>query len=183
MTSAESVARDETPATSLPSWAITLITVVIIVADRLSKAWATGNLAYGIPRRVIGDYLRFTLNWNQGAAMGTSLGSFSRIGFSLAAVAVLAMLAVFYRRSPVRPLGMQIALGLIAGGAIGNLIDRLTSVRGVVDFIDAGIGNARFWTFNVADSAVTCGAVLLAITLSRVPKTSATSLAETDAHT
>ena len=77
---------------------------------------------------------------------------------------------------------MQIA-GLIAGGAIGNLIDRLTSVRGVVDFIDAGIGNARFWTFNVADSAVTCGAVLLAITLSRVPKTSATPLAETDAHT
>ena len=183
MPSSDSVEPSEAPVNALPSWAVGLIAVVIIIADRLSKAWATGNLAPGIPREVAGEYLRFTLNWNQGAAMGTSLGSFSRIGFSLAAVVVLVMLTLFYRKSPVRPAGLQIALGLIAGGAIGNLIDRLSSIRGVVDFIDVGIGSTRFWTFNIADSAVTCGAVLLALTLSRATKSLATPLAETDSHT
>lgn len=170
MATSDLIERDTVSTGSLPSWAIALLAVVIIIADRLTKAWATASLAPGIPRRVGGDFLRFTLNWNQGAAMGTTLGSFSRVGFSIAAIVVLGMLAVFYRRSPVRPTGMQIALGLIAGGAIGNLIDRVSSARGVIDFIDVGIGTARFWTFNVADSAVTCGAVLLAITLSRASK-------------
>ena len=54
-----------------------------------------------------------------------------------------------------------LALGLAWGGAAGNLIDRVRSKPGVVDFIDIGVGNVRFWTFNVADSAVTIGAVLL----------------------
>jgi signal peptidase II len=177
MATGEIIERTETSTASLPSWVIALIAAVIVVSDRLSKSWATANLPPGIPRRIAGDYLRFTLHWNQGAAMGTSLGSFSRIGFSLAAVVILVMLALFYRKAPVKPAGMQIALGLITGGAVGNLIDRVSSVRGVVDFIDAGIGNARFWTFNIADSAVTCGAVLLALTVSRIPK----SIANTDA--
>jgi signal peptidase II len=50
---------------------------------------------------------------------------------------------------------------------VGNLIDRVRSGRGVVDFIDIGVGNTRFWTFNVADSAITIGAILLAVTLWR----------------
>lgn len=154
----------------MPSWIVGLISLVIIVSDRLSKDWAVSNLAPGIPREVLGEYLRFTLNWNQGAAMGTSLGSFSRVGFSLAAIVVLAMLILYYRRAPDRTIGMQVAVGLIAGGAVGNLIDRLTSARGVVDFIDAGIGSVRFWTFNIADSAVTCGAVLLALTMLRIER-------------
>ena len=59
-----------------------------------------------------------------------------------------------------------VALAL-AGGAAGNLIDRFRSPDGVVDFIDIGYGNVRFWTFNVADSAVTVGALILAWSLSR----------------
>ncbi len=51
------------------------------------------------------------------------------------------------------------------GGAAGNLIDRLRSGRGVVDFIDLGVGSVRFWTFNVADSGVTIGACLLVVAL------------------
>ena len=58
---------------------------------------------------------------------------------------------------------------MIAAGATGNLIDRVRSARGVVDFIDVGIGASRFWTFNVADSGVTCGAVILAIITWREP--------------
>ena len=57
------------------------------------------------------------------------------------------------------------ALGLVCGGAVGNLIDRVRSPRGVVDFIDVGIGTHRWPTFNVADMAVTVGAVVLAFVL------------------
>ncbi len=158
-----STERIGTSSGSLPSWVILVIALVIIIADRITKVWAVANLTYGVPKRIAGEYLRFTLNWNQGAAMGSTLGSFSRVGFSLAAVVVLVMLAAFYRK------GMQVALGLIGGGAVGNLFDRLTSARGVIDFIDVGVGSTRFWTFNIADSAVTCGAVLLAFTLTRHP--------------
>ena len=55
----------------------------------------------------------------------------------------------------------MLGLGLAWGGAAGNLIDRVRSPLGVVDFIDIGVGTTRFWTFNVADSAVTVGAVML----------------------
>jgi signal peptidase II len=55
----------------------------------------------------------------------------------------------------------------VAGGALGNALDRLRSARGVVDFIDVGVGAARFWTFNVADMAITVGAIFLVIALSR----------------
>ncbi|MCH8934427.1 MAG: signal peptidase II, partial [Gemmatimonadetes bacterium] len=56
-------------------------------------------------------------------------------------------------------------LGLVCGGAVGNLIDRIRSSRGVVDFIDVGIGVHRWPTFNIADSAVTVGAIALAFVL------------------
>jgi signal peptidase II len=59
-----------------------------------------------------------------------------------------------------------LALGLAFGGAAGNLIDRIRSTAGVVDFIDIGFGDVRFWTFNLADSAVTIGALVLAWSLS-----------------
>src|SRR6266542_971201 len=92
-----STERIGTSSGSLPSWVILVIALVIIIADRITKVWAVANLTYGVPKRIAGEYLRFTLNWNQGAAMGSTLGSFSRVGFSLAAVVVLVMLAAFYR--------------------------------------------------------------------------------------
>jgi len=95
--------------------------------------------------------------------MGFSLGSYSRVGFIITAGVVLVILGVLYRRTPESSSWSAMALGLITAGAVGNLVDRLVSSRGVVDFIDVGIGNARFWTFNVADAAITCGAVLLGI--------------------
>ena len=58
-------------------------------------------------------------------------------------------------------------MGLIVGGALGNLVNRLWSARGVVDFLDLGLGGRRFWTFNVADIGVTLGAVLLVWVLHR----------------
>ncbi|HEY7567706.1 MAG TPA: signal peptidase II, partial [Gemmatimonadaceae bacterium] len=61
----------------------------------------------------------------------------------------------------------SVALALVAGGALGNLLDRLRSARGVVDFIDIGFGSFRLWTFNVADVGVTMGGLLLAVLLLR----------------
>ena len=79
------------------------------------------------------------------------------------ACVVLIVLGIFYRKTPSDSPASAAALALVAGGALGNLTDRIMSAQGVVDFIDIGIGNARFYTFNVADAAITCGAVLLAL--------------------
>src|SRR6202035_3130481 len=74
----------------------------------------------------------------------------------------LTALALVYRAAGRDDVVQAIAIALITGGALGNLADRLRSARGVVDFIDIGFGDWRFWTFNVADMGVTCGAALLA---------------------
>jgi signal peptidase II len=77
-------------------------------------------------------------------------------------VAVLVVLARSYRQITQRGLFGTVGLALIAGGAAGNLLDRIISARGVVDFIDVGIGDSRFYLFNVADGGVSVGAAILA---------------------
>ena len=104
--------------------------------------------------------------------MGFSLGQFSRIGFTVTAIIMLVVIGAIYRKLEPKVRGEAGALGLIAGGAVGNLTDRLTSSLGVVDFIDIGIGDTRFWTFNIADSAVTVGAVMLILITTRTEKRS-----------
>lgn len=123
-----------------------------------------------VPHPVIGDFFRLTLAYNKNAAMGLSLGGYSRVGFTITAAAVLVVLGVLYRRTPDNARASVFSLALITAGALGNLTDRLMSSRGVVDFIDVGIGSSRFYTFNVADAAVTCGALLLAIVSWTAPK-------------
>jgi signal peptidase II len=137
---------------------------LVLVVDFISKRLAEIRLLpLYTPHEIIGDVVRFTLAYNKYAAMGLSLGAYSRVGFAFIAAIVLVVLGVFYRRTPADAAGSAVALALVAGGALGNLTDRIMSAQGVVDFIDVGIGNARFYTFNVADAAISCGAVLLAI--------------------
>jgi signal peptidase II len=123
------------------------------------------------PHSIIGDVVRFTLAYNPGAAFSMSLGVYSRVIFGAFALVALFVLWRLYRMtgSGVRAGDRWriAALGLAWGGAAGNLVDRFRSPQGVVDFIDIGYGNVRFWTFNLADSAVTVGAVLLAWSLSQ----------------
>ena len=114
-----------------------------------------------VPHRVIGDVVRITLAYNTGAAFSMSLGPLSRYIFGAFAVIALVILWRLYRECKPEDRLKALALGLAWGGAAGNLIDRIRSQRGVVDFIDICVGSVRFWTFNVADSAVTVGAVLL----------------------
>jgi len=145
-------------------WAAALVVVGLDVATKLI-AEAKLLLTPGIP--VIGDWFQLRLVYNRGAAFGLHVGPYSRwVFFGVAIVAVL----VLNRMSVQTSLGdrfRQLALGLVAGGAAGNLIDRIRSGRGVVDFLDVGVGSLRWPTFNVADIAVSCGGIALAIALWR----------------
>jgi signal peptidase II len=118
-----------------------------------------------VPHDVIGDYLRLTLVYNPGAAFGLHVGEYSRWVFLALTVAALLILGRLYVSAPTGDRPRIISLALVCGGAIGNLIDRIRSDRGVVDFLDVGIGDARWPTFNVADMAVSIGAFLLAVVL------------------
>ena len=94
-----------------------------------------------------------------------SLGRYSRLVFGGFAAGALVWIWLIQRESRPGERLKTLGLGLVWGGAAGNLLDRLQSGRGVVDFIDLGVGTIRFWTFNVADSGVTIGACLLAVAL------------------
>jgi signal peptidase II len=120
-----------------------------------------------VPHPVFGDVVRLTLAYNPGAAFSMNLGPYSRYIFGGFALIALVVLWNLYRRANPSERLLSVALGLAWGGAAGNLIDRLRSSRGVVDFIDIGVESWRFWTFNVADSAVTIGAIILAWLLAR----------------
>ena len=136
--------------------------VLVIVLDVITKLLAEQYLTPHVPKRVFGDFARLTLAYNPGAAFSMHLGPYSRYIFGAFAIIALVILWRLYRHSKPRDVARVLALGLAWGGAAGNLIDRFRSPAGVVDFIDIGVGDVRFWTFNVADSAVTVGAVLLA---------------------
>lgn len=147
----------------------------VLVADRVTKALATSHLPPGIPKDVFGEAVRFTLVFNRDAAMNITLGPWSRWGFAaIAVIGVIVMLRLLHL-SASSDWHRAAALGLISAGAIGNLIDRLLSDRGVIDFIDIGIGSHRFWVFNVADAGVTVGAVTLAVIFSREGATRSSS--------
>jgi signal peptidase II len=143
--------------------------VGVIILDVVTKALAVANLQpQHMPHAVLGEIVRFTLAYNPGAAFSMSLGEYSRVAFGAFAVIALVILWRLYRASTPGDLMRVLALGLASGGAAGNLIDRLRpGSKGVVDFIDIGVGDIRFWTFNVADSAVTVGALMLAWVLWR----------------
>lgn len=120
-----------------------------------------------MPRDVLGDTLRWTLLYNPGAAFGLHLGPYSRWIFLAITIVMLGVVWQLYRNTPNDRWVRAVALGLVAGGAMGNFINRIWSERGVVDFIDVGIGASRWPAFNVADIGVTTGAVLLALVLYR----------------
>ncbi|MGQ0743127.1 MAG: signal peptidase II [Acidimicrobiales bacterium] len=136
-----------------------LVAVPVLVADQLSKYWALGALNSG-PIDVVGP-LRFNLTFNRGAAFGLG-GSVVPV---LAAVAAAAVLWMALRPQPAKGWGFPLSMGLLLGGAFGNLADRRLRGPGwldgaVVDFIDVG-----FWpVFNLADCAITIGCVALVLT-------------------
>ncbi len=143
-------------------WRYLLIALGIVGIDQATKYEAVRHLASG-PVRVTG-FLNLALVYNRGAAFGMLArqdGWQTGIFIAIAVIIATAILVYLFRAGRREPL-MAVALMLVLGGAIGNLIDRLRMGR-VVDFIDFHIGHWHWYTFNVADSAITIGALLLAL--------------------
>jgi len=144
------------------------LAIVLLATDCATKRAVEERLDVGVPRPVVGETVRFTLSYNTNAAMGFQLGGDSRrLVLSALTVAALLVLGVLYHRTRPSDRLRVIGVALVAGGALGNLLDRLRSAAGVVDFIDVGVRDVRFWTFNVADMGITIGAILLMLALGR----------------
>lgn len=152
--------------TSLRGALFLALAAVVVVADQVTKRLAVQNLLDSgrpsVPVPVAGDWLRFTYVQNRGAAFG--LLQNQTAFFIAVGVIVIGVIAASYRHLPRSSLLLHLALGLQLGGAVGNLIDRLRHGY-VVDFVDFGY-RANWWpVFNVADSAITVGVILLAFNL------------------
>jgi len=131
------------------------------VLDQITKALIRSQMDYRELIPIFGDLFRFHYVHNSGAAFGLFNGSGSRyyfIAISLISVAVILYLILSGRYIFK---GSRIAFGLVLGGALGNLVDRIW-ISEVVDFIDMGIGHHRWPTYNIADIGVTLGVLYLA---------------------
>jgi signal peptidase II len=139
-------------------WALFIgIAATVIVIDQLSKAWLLANVSVGEVVEVIGDLVRLVQSQNSGALFG--LFRDQAILFALISIGVLGLIVLYHGRAG-RSAYLSVALGLLLGGAIGNMLDRFRHGF-VVDWVDIGLGNLRFWTFNVADSAITVAILML----------------------
>jgi signal peptidase II len=140
------------------------VIATVVISDVITKWIAYNTLSHGVlyPKQVIGDTVRFWLVYNKGAAFGIHVGDYSRWVFLALTIAALVILGRLYRQTRGGDTWRTLSLALVCGGALGNLIDRIRWERGVVDFIDVGIGSMRWPTFNIADMAVSTGAFMLA---------------------
>lgn len=142
------------------------ILIAVVAVDIVTKAIAVRTLVpQRVPHEVVGDLLRFTLVYNPGAAFGLHVGEHSRWVFMALTIGALLILGRLYVSTLPGHWARVASLALVCGGALGNLLDRVRSSLGVVDFLDIGVGDSRWPTFNVADMAVSIGACLLAIVL------------------
>ena len=137
---------------------------MVVALDQWTKGLASSQLLLGQPVPVLGDAVRLTLVRNTGAAFGLFPGS--RVPFIVISTLAIGVVLYLFLRETYRSLANRVLLGCILGGAVGNLVDRVR-LGWVVDFIDVGVGSLRWPVFNVADSAVTLGVILLAWILAR----------------
>ncbi len=144
------------------------ISALVLVLDQASKFTAVHYLILHREIELL-PFLNLTLTYNAGAAFGflNSAGGWQNLFFVTVALAASVVIVLWLRRLQSRERVVAVALCLILGGALGNLIDRL--IYGyVIDFIDVVFGSWHFWTFNVADAAISIGAVLLVFDASEI---------------
>jgi signal peptidase II len=137
------------------------VAALVFAIDRITKNLAESKLSQlpGQSADVIGSFLRFSLSHNTGAAFGVLQNQW--ILYIVIAAVVVVVSAGYYRYLPRDNHLLTICLGMQLGGAAGNLVDRFQHVY-VVDFIDVGIGDLRWPWFNVADSCIVVGIIVLA---------------------
>src|SRR5256712_13803623 len=141
------------------AWAL-----AVFVADRITKTWVAESLPLSQPRQVVGDYVRIVHAETAGAAFGllperTTL-------FSVLAVLAVVAIVYYYRQIASSSWLVTGTLGMQLGGAAGNLVDRVRQGY-VIDFVDVGVGDIRFWAFNVADSSIVVGIAIVTFALWR----------------
>jgi signal peptidase II len=144
--------------TRRPNWVLFVgLAVAIVVVDQATKALVTGALQPGESRQILGDFVRIVFSQNSGALFG--LFKDNAAMFGIVSLVVIGLIVAYHGRTAGSTY-MTVTLGLLLGGAIGNMLDRLR-LGYVVDFVDGGIGNIRWYTFNVADAAISLAILLL----------------------
>lgn len=147
-------------------WPVVIV-LSVLLADQISKILALRYLAETESVTVLGRFLKFTLVYNEGGAMGTNLGSST---YYLIASILILLFVLYYIYLVRRDRIMAFTLSFVAGGALGNIVDRIRLGK-VVDFIDVDMPDVslfgreleRWWTFNIADSAITCAIIVLLV--------------------
>ena len=152
--------RPAAPARGRPRWLLfATLAIGVFVADQLAKTWIAANVPPDRPVRVLDDYVRLVISHNTGGLFGM----FRDLApvLAIASLGVIGLIVWYHGRSG-RSLVLTTTLGLLLGGALGNLADRLR-LGYVLDFVDLGIGDLRWYTFNVADTAISTSLVLLVL--------------------
>ena len=151
-----------------------ILAPIIVLADQVSKAVFIAMLPYGVPVEVIGDFFRLTLVQNPAIAFSIGHGlpaELRRPLFLVLPLAVVAIILLYYLRTAELTQLQRWLLAAVLGGGVANFVDRVFRPAGVVDFIDVKFyglfGWARFPTFNVADSSVVVGGILLLLSFLR----------------
>ena len=142
--------------------AMFLIAAVIVMFDQVTKAVIVHSMDMWASIDILGSVVRLTRTHNSGAAFG--LFKDGRVVFIVVSAAASIAIILFRRAIAEMRSWERASFGLILGGAVGNLIDRVR-VGSVVDFLDIGIDSHRWPAFNVADSAITIGVTILAFHL------------------
>lgn len=138
-----------------------IIIIISIASDQLTKLWAADILKNGVSIKFIGNFLRFTYAENKGAAF--SILQNQRMFFLIITAIMLMFLGYIYFKTKNITNLSKLSIAMITGGAIGNFIDRLR-LGYVIDFIDVRFGDFyNFPVFNIADSFVVCGTILMII--------------------
>lgn len=139
----------------------------VVIADQLTKLFIDANFQVASihplpgssePTPILGEFVRIAKSYNSGGIFGL-FGNSAPV-LALSSVIVIALILLYQAREGTGSWLLTIALALLLGGAIGNFIDRVR-LGWVVDFVDMGIGDWRFYTFNVADSAISTALLLL----------------------
>jgi signal peptidase II len=133
------------------------LAAVVVASDQVAKGLVTSGLTPGQSVEVVGDLVRIVFGQNTGALFG--LFKDNAVMFGVVSLIVIGLIVAYHGRSA-SSVYLTITLGLLLGGAIGNMLDRLR-LGYVVDFVDVGLGTLRFYTFNVADSAISLSILLL----------------------
>ena len=139
------------------------LALLVLALDQATKLWAAAALDYGVPVAVL-PFFNLTLVHNTGAAFSflADAGGWQRAFFIVLSSVVSVVLIAWLRRLPPASRLLGVALALVLGGAVGNLVDRV-AYGYVIDFVDLHAGGWHWPAFNVADSAISCGVVLLLV--------------------